>query len=79
MPKKNTPHIDSVQSLCIIDAICRTQGVGRLLAKSIANKLADDQKAQIIELASGKNSGSEILRILGDSPKQEPNPEHAND
>ena len=63
----------------VVGLICRTQGVGRLLAESIASKLSQVQKDEIAKAITGKNSGAEILRILGDTPKQEPIPKLPND
>ena len=54
----------------VVAIICRTQGVGRLLAQSIASKLSQSQKDEIGKAIAGKNSGAEILRILGDTQKE---------
>ena len=48
----------------IVAIICRTQGVGTVLAASISEKLSSDQKNEIVRLSSEKASSQEILNQL---------------
>lgn len=65
MAKKAATKAKTDSPFDLIRCICHTQGIGSVLAESIAAKLTAEQKAEIERLATAKASGIEILNALG--------------
>lgn len=75
MAKKSATKAKTDKPFDLIRCICHTQGVGSVLAESIASKLSAEQKAEIERLVTEKASGIEILNALGKPAAKDKEPE----
>jgi len=64
-PDENIPLGESVEQI-----ICRTQGVGITIAKSVAATIGEGQRQKVQTLAAAGAGSQEILNELTSKPKE---------
>jgi len=71
--KNDKPAVAATKSTgeTVAQILCRTQGIGLVLAESLAKKLDAKQSQVVIDLAKANATSEEILNVFGPQPKAE--------